>query len=191
MKHDHYKYAALLTLFSIICIFFVAKIPDNHSAPPPILGEIKAFELTNQDNQAFNSASLKGKVWIANFFFTSCPNTCPLMIRNIKALQKRFKLGYFNIVSISVDPKTDTPEHLKAFASKADLNLQYWTLLTGEQEKIKEIMRQSFLIGAMEDLNLHSDRIILIDQQMQIRGFYSAQSGEDQQKLAMDLKSLM
>jgi len=107
---------------------------------------LPSFELVNQDGQAFGSQDLKGKPYVASFFFTSCVTICPKILGAMSSLQTRFAHEKLDIqlVSLTVDPDTDTPEKLKAAGQKMGADFTKWTFLTGTKDQLKEVIVGGF-----------------------------------------------
>ncbi len=154
----------------------------NRVLPPDLPGlfKIPQFELTNEFDKPFGSKDLMGKVYLANFIFTSCPSSCPLTMKKTQIIQKRLRgLGTkVAIISLTVDPETDTPFVLNKFAREYKANPFVWTFLTGSKPKIKELLVNGFKVAVGEkDSNMmdiaHSDKIILVDGLGMARGIYS------------------
>ena len=159
--------------------------------PLPVLGKVETFTLTGMDQKPFGSRSLEGKVWVANFFFTTCSDICPIMSRNIAALTRSYQLvKNVHFVSISVNPEQDTPEALTAYASKFPADKKRWHFLTGPREVIQDLSVSSFKIGAIDEPMFHSANLVLVDRYMQIRGYYNGTENDDIQKLFTDLAQL-
>jgi len=129
-----------------------------------------AFSFTDQDGNAFSNKNLEGKIYLTDFFFTSCPSICPIMTANLMKIQDRFAhYGEFEIVSLTVDPKRDTPDALKEYAEKRRINLGKWHFLTGQQDSLYSVA-YNFLSSAMEDSLadggfLHTEYFVLVDKE--------------------------
>ncbi len=164
------------------------------------------WQYTTQDDTLISNKDLLGKIYVANFFFTSCPSICPAMNFNVKQVQDRFS-GYenFRIVSFSVDPTHDTVEVLKAYENKMGSTPGRWYFLTGDQDDIYRTANGYFL-SAMEDSLadggfLHSENLVLIDWEGRIRssrdeygnlkGVYNGLSVDDVDHLKDDIKVLI
>jgi len=144
-------------------------LPQAELLPAP------GFRFTNSQGQEVTAESLKGKVYTLNFFFTSCPHVCPAITKNLKTAQDEFgSTGQFQMVSISVDPDTDTPEKLNAFAEKNGVDLSTWNLVRGPIEEVRTLAEVGLKIPLGSDANVHSNRAILIDKQGMIRGTFLA-----------------
>ncbi|MFT6068938.1 MAG: protein SCO1/2 [Bacteriovoracaceae bacterium] len=177
----------------------------NRELPPelPVLFDVPEFNLTNQYGKPFGSKDLKGKIYLANFLFTTCPSTCPALVNQLKVVQKRVRgLGQkVAIVSFTVDPKHDTPEVLKKYAKKNRTNPFVWTWLTGEIPELKKLLIGGYKVpmgdgenfeGKVdgEDVSLwdiaHTNKIVLVDVAGRIRGYYGTDL-DGVNKLMIDL----
>jgi protein SCO1/2 len=158
---------------------------------PAVLGGLPAFTLTDQRGQPFGSRELAGKVWVADFIFTACQGACPLLSERMAEVGKRARhLGPdFHLVSISVDPERDTPERLAAYAARYGANPIAWSFLTGPEQAIQATVVDGFKIGAGKERRaagadggagfweiFHGEKLVLIDRQMRIRGYFDASS---------------
>jgi protein SCO1/2 len=163
------------------------------------LGSVPAFRLTDQRGQAFGSAELARKPWIANFVFTRCPSVCPLLTAKFKALQGQLAdVPNAEFVSFSVDPEHDTPAALAEYAAKYQADAR-WHFLTGTLDAIEKTVVAGFKIHMGEpkpsesDPSLieimHGEHFVLVDAKGTIRGYYRAETAELTQ-LAEDLRAL-
>ncbi|MES2240383.1 MAG: SCO family protein [Bacteroidota bacterium] len=139
------------------------------------IGPAPKFDLTNQDNQKINNASYKGKVYVLEFFFTTCPSICPKMNQSMLVLEKKF-FGNpnFGIVSITIDPNHDTAEVLKAHAELIGVKSSNWNFLTGDRQTIFDLANKGFNLYAGENSKVnggfeHSGMFALIDKNGNIR----------------------
>lgn len=151
----------------------------------PDFGAVPEFRLVDSSGEPFSRADLDGRLWIANFIFTSCPSFCPRLTAQMAEVQRRLAgVAGVRMLSISVDPVTDTPEVLRAYAAKHDASPETWTFVTGERRAIHELVRNGFRLAVEErepgqvvddgqGIIVHSDRFVLIDASGRIRGYYS------------------
>jgi protein SCO1/2 len=151
--------------------------------PPPVLGTIPAFSLIDQAGESFGSADLDGRVYVANFFFTSCPSICPPLMHALSTLQDRYRdegIDEIRLVSISVDPETDTPDRLAEYAGRFRVDPERWSLLTGETDEIRRIAVDGFKTALGDRIDVeggffdiaHSGKLVLVDGRGRIRGYY-------------------
>lgn len=134
------------------------------SAGPPLT----SFAMTDQDGKPFDSTSLRGKVWVASFFFVNCPGTCWRLNQALEALQSTEVGKQALFVSITCDPENDTPEALKKYAEHFHADPARWTFLTGDLSLVKRIGRDMFQISV--EKAAHTDRACVIDRTGQVRG---------------------
>ncbi len=153
----------------------------------PVLYDVPLFELTSEQGQTFSSSSLKGQLWVADFIFTHCPGPCLRMSAQMKKLQDETQV---RLVSFTVDPKRDTPEVLAQYARRYRAQSNRWTFLTGTIEQLNYLSRTVFKVGDIEADLTHSTRLILVDAQMRIRGFFDAADAEDLAKLRAAIEAL-
>ena len=147
----------------------------NHELPK--LGAIPPFELTDQNGQPFGTAQLQGKIWIADFVYTTCPGPCPMISSRMGETQKPLRDTDVKLVSFSVDPAHDTPEVLRGYAEKLNAQPGRWVFLTGDKSTIYRLSRDGFKLAAgsaTDGQPVHSTRLILVDRTGQIRGYYDA-----------------
>ena len=171
----------------------------GESAVDTIYHSIPEFEFLDQNGQAFGSKDLKDKIYVANFFFTSCPRICPAMQTLMKKVQDTDdfkKLNDFKLVSFTVDPDNDTSEKLKEFAERVGADEGRWYFLTGDRQKIYDLAYEGFMANTMEDETadggfLHSDMILLIDRDKHVRGIYEGTSLKDVKRLIDEIKVLV
>jgi protein SCO1/2 len=165
-------------------------------------GAVPEFSLIERDGRRITLSDLKGKVWIVNFIYTNCPDTCPIQSAQMRQIQEDFKNEKdLRLVSITVDPKRDTPEVLTGYANRFAADPARWFFLTGEKETIYKFAQEGFHLGAVEiphekrpesgATHTHSPRFVLVDREAQIRGYYVSTDGEAMTRLRRDLKILV
>ncbi len=154
------------------------------------LGSIIDFSLTDQNKKTLTLADLKGKVWVADFFFTSCQGACPIMNSRMSKLEKSLASSGLHLLSISVDPAVDTPEVLAKYAKNFNATDQ-WKFVTGEKAKIIELSVKGFHLSADEEPTSHSQRLVLIDRNSHIRGYYHVDREDEMKLLEKNAKDLL
>ena len=148
--------------------------------------------MTDSKGQQFQSGQLMDRVWVADFFFTTCGTICPIMTRNMNSLYGVYKSSpNVEFVSISVNPEQDTPEVLATYAQKYQVSTNNWHFLTGSREDITDLTVNSFKIGSIEEPIFHSANFVLVDRSGRIRGYYDGTVQEEVMKLSKDLKQLI
>ena len=158
--------------------------------------KIANFSLINQNGENISEKNYQNKIYIADFFFTTCPTICPIMTDNMVYLQKKLlKNKNILLVSFSVTPEVDNVEVLKNYAIEKGVLDSKWNLLTGNKKKIYELARKSYLVakndgdGGKYDM-IHTENFILIDKEKRIRGFYDGTNNEEMNKLLSDIQIL-
>ena len=158
---------------------------------------IPNFAFINQNNQSVTSEDFKDTVYIADFFFTTCPGICPIMTKQLVRVQEEILKNNLpvKILSHTVDPETDSTEVLLNYAKEMGADLNIWTFVTGEKQNLYKLA-ESYLVVANEDPEteihfVHSDKLVLIDTQNRIRGMYSGIDSLEVNQLIKDLKTLL
>jgi len=157
---------------------------------------IADFSLTNQNGEKITQKNYENKIYIADFFFTTCPNICPIMTDNMTYLQEKLlKNKNILLASFSVTPDIDNVEVLKDYALKKGVLSYKWNLLTGDKKMIYDLARKSYLVvkndgdGGKYDM-IHTENFVLVDKEKRIRGFYDGTSKEQMKKLLNDVEIL-
>ena len=157
---------------------------------------IEYFSLINQDGLVRTGDDWKNKIVVANFFFTHCHIVCPKMTYNLSKVSKVFENDKSVLInSFSVDPERDSVKQLKKYADRFKIATDKWDLLTGNKNDIYKLARNSFMIVATDgdggpDDFIHSDRLVLIDTQKRIRGYYDGTIDKETRRLIADIKRL-
>jgi protein SCO1/2 len=159
-------------------------------------GTVPAFQLTNQNGQPFGSGQLAGKIWIADFVYTTCPGPCSMISGRMSELQKPLEKTDVHLVSFSVDPKKDTPAVLSDYAQKLQAEPGRWDFLTGPTSAIYKLSHDGFKLAVSDGsdaqrLPVHSIRMVLVDRRGQIRGYYDATEPEAITKVLADTNHLL
>ena len=188
----------LIPLVTAAVLFSLRQIQVNalSSRPLPSYGTVPQFNLTNQDSQPFGSSALAGKIWIADFIFTSCPGPCPIISTRMSELQKPLAKSDVRLVSFSVDPEKDTPEVLRVYADKLRKEPFRWDFLTGPVDTITALSRDGFKLAIAGEEEpgsgpVHSTRFVLVDRRGTIRGYYDALATDSVTKLLADTNHLL
>lgn len=169
--------------------------------PPPEQGlqklwQVPEFTLTESNAKPFTRADLAGKVWVADFFYTSCPGPCPMLSSRLSALHERLRNNDgVRFVSISLDPVKDTPEVLQQYATRFNASA-HWSFCTGDKAAIYDLVMRGFKLAAVEERNnpepiTHSTKLVLVDRDGWVRGFYEGVGDDQNAKLAADIGHLL
>ena len=201
----------------LILLTFSCNTSKNQEIFLPILGErdveysmkngkevadtiyhvVPDFEYRSQDSALVNSKDIKHKVWIADFFFTSCPTICPPMTSNMQALSENVidLKEYIQFLSFSIDPKRDTPQKLRGYIESRDINDDYWYFLIGDEDAT-HLLAKSFFNGAERNSEVeggfgHTDYFALVDTKGHVRGIYRGTDFEQMALLEKNLRQLL
>lgn len=173
-----------------------AQIEQNARRAIGSYGSVPPFELTNQNGEPFGSAQLQGKIWIADFVFSTCPGPCPMISSRMSELQRPLEDSDVHLVTFTVDPETDTPEVLREYARKLDAQPGRWDFLTGAKATIYDLTRQGFKLAVDDGTEesggpIHSTRAVLVDGRGTIRGYYDLTAADAVAKLLADASQLL
>jgi len=157
---------------------------------------VAEFELVNQLGDTITQEDFEGKIYVADFFFATCPSICPIMSSNIAKLQDEFKdKPEVMFLSHSVTPQIDSVEALNQYGELYEANPARWMLATGEKRHIYELARKSYFAvldegdGGKQDF-IHTENFILVDTDGRLRGFYDGTSDADMERLADEIRIL-
>ena len=204
----NYSYIGISFIILIFGIWAVPKIVDKFNSPElAIIGKVPDYSFINQNKKMITNETYKGKVYVVEFFFTTCPSICPIMNKNMVKIQDKYfgnpKLG---IASFSIDPVTDTPEVLKVYADQYNITNPNWHMLTGDKEAIYKLANSGFNLYVGENSEVeggfeHSGFFALIDQNGNIRSrldenknpiiYYNGLDDEGIQMIKEDIKLLL
>ncbi len=194
----------------LFCIATISIIScDNSSRKLPIMGErdfvngdsvyhtIPDFSFVNQDSSIITNQTYEGKIYVADFFFTTCPTICPVMKKQMLRVYEKYKENpKVGILSHTIDPRHDSVKVLKEYASQLGVSGKMWNFVTGEKAKIYEIGEKSYYVTAGEDSTaaggiIHSGAFILVDTKRRVRGIYDGTKETDVTKLIKDMEVLL
>ena len=210
------KLALVLLVLSIIIVglFYVALKPKEvlpvfqpAMVTPELVDEsiqfvkkyhtIAPFSMTNQNGQTITEKEYDNTIYVADFFFTTCPSICPIMTKNMQVLQEKLiDLPQVKLLSFSVTPKIDSVPQLKRYALKNKVDDTRWNLVTGNKKEIYELARKSYLVvkddsdGGPYDM-IHTENFVLVDKQKRIRGFYDGTQLEAMDDILHDIELLV
>ena len=162
---------------------------EEHQVPP--------FSLLTQDSTVITEKDFEDKVYVAGFFFSTCPTTCVQMTSEILRLQDYFEDNeQIKVVFHSVNPAYDTPSILKDYAINYGINTDFWKLVTGEKKEIYDIAKCGYYVVARSDDSnptglIHTEKVVLIDKEKNIRGYYNATKREDIDRLILEIQVLL
>lgn len=200
----------ILSVLFLPCVFYLVLIQgENHFKQLEIYGPkepiangdtiyhtISAFSFVNQEGKVITEKDLEGKIFVASFFFETCPKICPKMNYNIKGVTEKFRLDpRVKFLSFTVDPEKDSVEALSAYAREREADNNQWWFLTGDKDSIYSIARDGFLVPAAggktaEDF-FHSQDMMLIDKEKRIRGIYDGLDEAEVKRLCDEVEVLL
>jgi len=189
---------SMLAILIMGIIYFVSVGFGNRNRLP-VLGEpghvAGAFSFLNQNGQLVTEKSVRNKVTVVEFFFTSCPSICPVMNSNLKEVYEKFKTNPgFVILSHTVDPDRDSVSAMKKYAKRFDADEPGWQFLTGSKDSLYQRASKDYLLAVEDSSNssfIHTQYIALLDKKRQIRGFYDFTNKENIMKLSSAIKQLL
>jgi len=193
---------SVLLLFSGAAVVWSAinlvRLSETHSGAESVVdtesdapsGEkIQDFTLIERSGKEFNSADLKGQVWVASFFFSSCPGSCRAQNFEVMALQNKFAKKGVKFISITCDPKTDTTDKLRMYAETFHADPDSWLFLTGDLKYIIRIGKEKFLVPVSEQG--HSERLMVVDKWSNVRGYFDWKNPANMEKMRTMLDELL
>jgi cytochrome oxidase Cu insertion factor (SCO1/SenC/PrrC family) len=194
MKRSGYWIGLLLITIGIAGMG-LARLRTGHPASR-VYGIVPEFSLLESSGRTVTLHDLEGKVWVADFVFTNCAGTCPMMTGKMRKLQDVLPQE-IRMVSFSVDPTRDTPQALSAYAKSFGADNQRWWFLTGDQPTLYKLSTEGFKLaldntrGTDAEPITHSTRFVLVDAHGAIRGYYGGTDDADLTRLTNDAKKLL
>ena len=176
---------------------FTEVMRDGKVTYDTVFHQIPEFRYQNQDGEWVDNAKVKGRVFVADFFFTSCPSICPKMTSQLKRLQILTEdIPELHFLSFSIDHEVDKPEVLRKYIQEYGVSTRNWDFLTGNEEETHELGVKGFLVHAESDEDApggfaHSPSFVLVDRDGLIRGIYDGTSTEDVDQLNKDIRRLL
>ncbi|SDW35778.1 protein SCO1/2 [Lutibacter oricola] len=203
-----YSYVGVAFIILIFGIYAVPKIVNKFKTPNLVtIGKVPSFEFTNQDGNKISNSFYNNKVYVIEFFFTTCPTICPKMNENMVKIQNKFYGNLdFGIASFSINPEYDTPKILKAYAKHHGATLKNWNFLTGDKKEIYTLANNGIALYAGENAEAeggfeHSGMFALVDKKGNIRSrlddlgnpiaFYDGLDNKSIQMIKEDIEILL
>lgn len=174
----------------------VTKTVDGKTVTDTLYQTIPQFKFVNQYGDSITNKSLDGDIYVADFFFTTCPSICPIMARNMLKVYNTFKsTGDFKIISHTIDPKHDSVPVLKKYADKLGVSGNTWWFLQGKKEDTYSIAEKNYLVAVRQDSTaaggyVHAGYFVLVDKQRRVRGAYDGTDPKQVDQLIDDIKTL-
>jgi protein SCO1 len=192
-----------IIFFSVLIVgFYVALtqvIPGYGKARLPVLSYVQPFRFTNQDGRLLTERDIEGKVYVAEYFFTTCQSICPLLNTNMKGIYETYKNeSDFVILSHTCDPANDTVAQLKKYADSLQVNTARWWFVTGRKDSLYNAARNSYLLDDpknnlqnIDDQFLHTQFFALVDKSGRVRKIYDGLKKEELDELTKDISGLL
>lgn len=174
----------------------VTKTVNGQQITDTVYQTIPDFTFVNQYGDSTGSKQLKNKIYVADFFFTSCPSICPIMERNMLNVYKAYKdTSDVKIVSFTIDPRHDTVPVLKKYAEKLGVTGNSWWFLLGNKDKVYDMAAKDYLVAVSQDSTVaggyvHQGYFVLVDKQGRVRGSYDGTDMKQVNQLIDDIKTL-
>ncbi len=181
---------------SVCLAIFAVLVGCSKPEPLKKFWSIPDFKLTERSGEPFDSASLKGKIWVADFFFAKCPGVCPMLNARMAEVHRQFAAeDSVRYVSITTDPANDTPAALRDYAARFKADAR-WLFLTGDKPYIWNLCQTGFKLSVVESLKTvepitHSSRLVLVDKTGTVRGTYEGVGEEGPKRIIEDILSLL
>ena len=174
-------------------------IPGYGDVKMPVLNYVKPFRFINQDGNPVTEKDVEGKVYVTEYFFTTCPNICPMMNNNMKIIFEKYKSAEdFIILSHTCNPETDSASRLKWYADSMGVNTNRWWFLTGRKDSLYAAARTSYLLDdpknnlqKIEDQFMHTQFFALVDKAGQVRKIYDGLKDQEVIQLQKDIATLL
>jgi protein SCO1/2 len=190
-----------LVAMAVVITMFVVALTRHNDQPLHQYGLVPPFSLTERSGRTITNADLAGKIWVADFVFTTCPGPCPIISANMAKLQSALAGdNRVQLVSFTVDPQDDTPAVLSAYANHLGADPQHWWFLTGSEKPLYDLIRNGFYQAVQDNhgkqldpgqfVVTHSTYMALVDGQGIMRGFYSGLTEDDQKSLLAAIHQL-
>ena len=203
MKKKIFFYVGFFVVLLTAFFFFLFSGTDYYKVKLPVLNYVQDFSFTGQDGNTVNEHDVDGKVYVADYFFTTCKGICPKMNANLATIFEKFRNDSdFAIVSHTSLPETDTVPLLKAYEEKMiGKNPQFaakWYFVTGTKDSLYKMARQSYLLDNdknnsinIKDHFIHTQFFALVDKQRRVRGIYDGLKEDELQRLQEDIEKLL
>ncbi|MGI4728251.1 MAG: SCO family protein [Janthinobacterium lividum] len=175
----------------------ITKTVDGKQVTDTVYATIPPFSFVDQERKTITEQNLSGKIYVADFFFTSCPSICPIMQRNMLTVFKAYQgKPDFKLVSFSIDPRHDTIPVLKEYAEKLGAKADQWYFLLGKKEEVYQLAEKNYLVSVSEDGRapggfVHQGWLVLVDKKGRVRGAYDGTDKKQVQQLITDVQVLM
>lgn len=195
---------AFFIILSAVFMTYYYNVMREQPKRLPVLGagdhRVRQFAFTDQEGKTVTNEDVAGKIYVVEYFFTTCKGICPKMNENMTLVYKAFRGNDdIKILSHTVDPKKDTVAAMKAYSLQYDADPKQWIFLTGDKKELYDMARYSYLVTAVDDTAqvdiqsdfIHTDRFVLVDRTGRIRGQYEGTDKASVNQLIGDIKELL
>jgi protein SCO1 len=175
----------------------IKKIVAGKTITDTLYKKIPPFQFVNQDSLTVTNRDFDGRIYVADFFFTSCPDICPIIQRNmLKVYQKYRNNQQVKILSYTIDPDHDTPARLKNYAVKLGVESNQWEFLRGQKQAVYALAKNDYMVSVDDDTKgpggfAHEGFFVLVDKERRMRGVYDGTNGEEVNKLLKNMDILL
>jgi protein SCO1 len=175
----------------------IEKIVAGKTITDTLYKKIPPFQFVNQDSLTVTNRDFDGRIYVADFFFTSCPDICPIIQRNmLKVYQKYRNNQQVKILSYTIDPDHDTPARLKNYAVKLGVESNQWEFLRGQKQAVYALAKNDYMVSVDDDTKgpggfAHEGFFVLVDKERRMRGVYDGTNGEEVNKLLKNMDILL
>ena len=200
MSKKFLGYVAFFAILAVGFYFVMTKlIPGYGDVKLPVQSTVRPFGFVNQDGQQISEKDVFGKVYLAEFFFTTCKSICPIMNTNLKLVHEKFRNEpNFVILSHTCDPATDSVGRIKQYADSLQVDTKKWWFLTGRKDSLYTAARMSYLLddpqnngGNIDEQFLHTQFIALVDKNGKVRKIYDGLKKEELAEIDRDVPKLL
>jgi len=205
------------TIFILVAVMALSACSNRSNQKLPVLGvrkliekivagktivdtlykKIPPFQMVNQDSLVVTNSDFDGRIYVADFFFTSCPDVCPIIQRNMLTVYQKYKNNrQVKLLSYTIDPKHDTPSKLKNYAVKLGLEGTQWEFLRGEKQSVAALAKNDYMVSVDDDTKgpggfAHEGYFVLVDKEKRMRGVYDGTNIQEVKKLMNDMDILL
>jgi protein SCO1/2 len=181
----------LILFFLSVSALIVIDLANKSRSNFPVLGEVPDFQFTERSGESFGKNNMRGTINVVNFFFTTCVGPCPIMNARVAELYQKYSTtDQVRFVSISVDPKRDSLTVLRKYAEDFGVTDNRWLFLRGEKEEVHRVSEKGFMLAG--DLpTIHSTKLVLVDRNQKIRGYYDSFDEESLRLLTVHVRELL
>jgi protein SCO1/2 len=175
----------------------IEKIIDGKTIIDTVYKKIPSFQLVNQDSLTVSTRDFDGNIYVADFFFTSCPDVCPVIQRNMLKVYQKYRNNHqVKLLSYTIDPEHDSALKLKQYAAKLGVEDAQWEFLRGSKKTIYSLAKNDYMVSIDDDTKgpggfAHEGYLVLVDKEKRMRGVYDGTNEKEVNKLMKDMDILL